>query len=87
MIPTHILVGLVVGGVVTHQRLGPLAGVCAAVALLWGVGVGLNAGSQATFVGGAVLAAANLAVGAIVGAGVQKLFRALLRRGAQSLNR
>ncbi len=65
MIPTLLLVGLVIG-LFVHDRTSlvrsSLLGLTAA--LLWGLGVGVANGSIKTFVGGTVLALANLLVGA-----------------------
>lgn len=75
MIPTLLLVGLAVG-LFVHDRSSlvrsSLLGLTAA--LLWGLGVGVANGSK-TFVGGAVLALANLVVGAAFPASLRNIWR------------
>jgi hypothetical protein len=76
MIPTLLLVGLVVG-LFVHDRSSlvrsSLLGLTAA--LLWGLGAGVANGSIKTFVGGAVLALANLVVGAGFAASLRIIWR------------
>jgi hypothetical protein len=76
MIPTLLLVSLVVG-LFVHDRTSivrsSLLGLTAA--LLWGLGVGVANGSINTFVGGAVLALANVVVGAAFPAALRNIWR------------
>jgi hypothetical protein len=76
MIPTLLLVGLVIG-LFVHDRTSlvrsSLLGLTAA--LLWGLGVGVANGSIKTFVGGTVLALANLLVGAAFPASLRNIWR------------
>lgn len=62
MIPTLLFVGVLVRLAVGRHGFGRLVLVSAVVSILWGWAVA--AGSAATFLGGATLAGANLAVGA-----------------------
>jgi len=69
MIPTLLVVGLVLGGLI-HDRTSFVR--CSAVllagALVWALWVGIADGEVSTFVGGAVVAFANLTVGASISA-------------------
>lgn len=67
MIPTLLVLGLVTGGILGFRRPNRLAAVGIVASLLWGLGVGLADGSAGTFVAGAVLAMANVVVGAALG--------------------
>jgi hypothetical protein len=84
MIPPALLLGLaaglhVVGTQGRFQRwLVASAAIVAAVA--WGVIVGVGDRSLGTFAGGAALAVANIAVGALVGAVIDLCLRSLRRR-------
>ena len=72
MIPTVILFGLLAGGIaglaLRRSQLPLAACVAVLAALAWGVLVGGADSSFATFAAGTLLAAANIAVGALVGA-------------------
>ncbi len=74
MIPTLLLVGLVVGAFVRDRATVVRSAVIGAVvSLLWGVGVGVADGSIETFVGGAVVALANVLAGISLSAGVRRV--------------
>ena len=84
MIPTALLFGLLAGSFagVALRRSQLLLATCGAVlaALAWGVLVGVGDSSFVTFAGGTVLAAANIAVGAVVGAALGFGLRPRFRR-------
>ncbi len=69
MIPTLLLVGLVLGGLI-HARTSFLrcSTVLVVVALAWGSGVGSADGAVVTFVGGAAIAFVNLTTAASISA-------------------
>lgn len=76
MIPTLLLLGLVMGAFVHDRRSlvrTSVLGMTAAV--LWGVGVGVMDGSVKTFLGGSVLALANLLVGAAISTSLRNISR------------
>jgi hypothetical protein len=83
MVPTLILVGLLGGLLVPGGRPGLLPAAGVAAALAWGVGVGVIAGSTATFAGGLVIGAANFFFGAIFGIAL----RCTLGAASQRLHR
>lgn len=76
MLPMHLIAGLLLGGPF-HRSPRPALAVALAASVLWGVGVGVANESGTTFVGGTLLAAANVAVGMLVG-GVLRAFAAAL---------
>jgi len=72
MIPNLLLVGLVAGAFV-HDRTSLVrwAAVGGAASALWGIAVGVTAGSIATFWGGTALGMANFLVGSAPSAGLR----------------
>lgn len=83
MLPTQILAGLIAGVFMRDRksiRLASAYGV--ALSVLWGILVGIGESSGVVFVGGFLLALANLVVGAAVSAGVCGGFRRIARAGA-----
>lgn len=84
MIPTMLLVGLVVGGLVHDRRSLTRSWVIGAVAsLLWGILVGVGTSSLLVAVGGPFLGIVNVAVGAVVGSGLGTACRAMFGRPGQ----
>lgn len=83
MIPTLLLIGIVVGAILTHRAtlrlrdpnraLGPLVVLGAALSVSWGVAIGIADGSAATIAGGVALAALNAAVGTAAGTALGRL--------------
>lgn len=71
-----LLAGALAGAILSHRPLAPLALVGGALSALWGLGVGIGSDSATVAVGGAALAAINVGIGAVVGAG----WRALVAR-------
>lgn len=76
MIPTLLVLGLAIGMLI-HDRVSfqRSAGAGAAIALLWGVVVGVGEASATTAAGGAALGLGNVLVGTAVGAAVRALWR------------
>ena len=69
MIPTLLVVGLVLGGLIHHRKSFVWAStVLVTMAVVWGVGVGIADGTMSALVGGAGLAFVNLTAGASVSA-------------------
>ena len=75
MIPTLLLVGLVLGGVL-HRRPAAAAAAVVVVALAWAVGIAVgDDGTAGDAPGAFLLALVNTAVGAAVAVGVAHLIR------------
>jgi hypothetical protein len=73
-----LLVGLVVGALVRDERTlrrSVLLG--AAASLLWGISVGVGAGSLLIVVAGTAIGLANVAAGALVGWGLRSALRSI----------
>jgi uncharacterized membrane protein YqgA involved in biofilm formation len=85
MIPTVLLLGLIVGSLLAQaanrRRRSMIVAAAVLAAVAWGVLVGIGARSLTTFAGGFILASANLALGAVVGGGINAAVRWLRRRG------